>query len=213
LVAPSRHYEIQFKPQDESTMSKLDFNSPKLFGQWVRTTWAGWALGVPCIVVLALAGEAVGLGGVQVLVGAGMGAGVGMMQARALRNVLQTFAPWLWSCVIGLGAPFLATDVAKAIGRPIPYSLEAYVALGGLIVGVWQWLILRSRFHHAAWWILASALGWSLAAGAATIANVQPFRGLLGALLYLAIAAAGGLVLGSVTGLALARRLREKTVG
>ncbi len=194
-------------------MNKLDLNSPKLWGQWVRLTWLGWALGVPCIVVLALAGEAVGIGGVQVLVGAGMGAGVGFMQGRALKNVLAAFAPWFWSCVIGLSAPFLVTDIAKAIGRDVPYSLYVYVALGGLIVGLWQWRLLRSRFHHAGWWVLASALGWSLAAGAAALANAQPLRGIWGALLFLTIAVAGGLILGAVTGLGLARLLREKTAG
>ena len=194
-------------------MNKLDFNSPKLWGQWVRLTWLGWALGVPCIVVFALAGEAVGIGGVQVLVGAGMGAGVGFMQGRALKNILHAFAPWFWSCVAGLGAPFLVLDIANAMGWKIPYALEAYVALGGLIVGVWQWLLLRVRFHNAGWWVLASALGWGLAAGAAALANAQPLRGIWGALLFLAITAAGGLILGAVTGLALARRLREKTNG
>lgn len=192
-------------------MSQLDISSPRLFGQWVRATWAGWALGVPCIIVLALAGEAVGIGGVQVLVGAGMGMGVGIMQGRALKIMLQAFAPWFWSCVIGLSAPFLVMDIAQALGRPIPYSLEAYVALGGLIAGVCQWRLLRSRFHGAGWWVLASALGWGLAALAAAFANTQKLRGIWGALLFLAIAIGGGVILGAVTGLALARLLRVKT--
>ena len=140
-----------------------------------------------------------------------MGSGVGLMQGRALKSVLYAFAPWFWSCVVGLGAPFLATDIAEAIGWKFAYSLQASVALGGLIAGVWQMLILRSRFHNAGWWILASALGWSLAAGAAAVADAQPLRGLLGALAYLAIIAAGGLILGSVTGISLMRLLREET--
>lgn len=193
-------------------MSKLDLNSPHLLGQWIRVTWAGWALGVPCIIALALAGEAVGMGGSQVLVGAGMGAGVGLMQGRALKDVLHAFAPWFWSCIIGLSAPFWVTDIAQAMDRAIPYSLEAYVALGGLIVGVWQWRLLRVRFNQAGWWVLASALGWSLAAVAAALANAQPLRGIWGALLFLAIAVAGGLILGFVTGLALVRLRREEAV-
>lgn len=191
-------------------MSKLDINSPHLLGQWIRVTWVGWALGVPCLIALALAGEAVGIGGSQVLVGAGMGAGVGFMQGRALKDVLHAFAPWFWSCVIGLSAPFLVTDIAKAIGRDLPYSLYVCVALGGLIVGVWQWRLLRGRFNHAGWWVLASTLGWSLAAVAAALANAQPLRGIAGALLFLAIAVAGGLILGSVTGVALVWLRREE---
>jgi hypothetical protein len=191
-------------------MNELDISSHRGFGQWLRATWTGWILGVPFIIVLALAGEAVGIGGVQVFVGAGMGAGVGLMQRRAIRGMLQASARWFWSCVIGLGAPFLTTDIAKAMDWDFPYSLYVCVMLGGLIAGVWQWLLLRSRFHKAGWWVLASALGWSLAAGAAALAEIQPFRGLGGALLYLAITAAGGLILGSVTALALVRLLREK---
>lgn len=192
---------------------KLDINSPQCFGQWTRLTWAGWVLGVPCIIALALMGEAIGIGGAQFLVGTGMGAGVGFMQGRALKNVLQAFAPWFWSCMAGLGAPFLVTDIAKALGRDLPYSLYIYVALGGLLAGIWQWRLLRSRFHHAGWWVLASTLGWSLAAGAAALANAQPLRGIWGALLFLAITAGGGLILGAVTGMALVRLLREKTHG
>jgi len=41
--------------------------------------------------------------------------------------------------------------------------------------------------------------------------DAQPLRGLLGALAYLAIIAAGGLILGSVTGISLMRLLREET--
>ena len=45
---------------------------------WLRATVAGWLLGVPLIVALALLGEAVGVGGAQFLVGVGMGAGLGL---------------------------------------------------------------------------------------------------------------------------------------
>jgi hypothetical protein len=89
-------------------------------------------------------GEAViGIGGVQVLVGLGMGTGVGLLQGRALRAVLGRTGPWAWSSALGLALPFLVTDVAAAAKSGVPYSLPRCVALGGLIVGSWQALLLR----------------------------------------------------------------------
>lgn len=40
-----------------------------LFRAWTRVTLAGWLLGIPSIVVFALAGESVGPGGRQICVG------------------------------------------------------------------------------------------------------------------------------------------------
>ncbi|MET0645331.1 MAG: hypothetical protein ABW208_01845 [Pyrinomonadaceae bacterium] len=186
----------------------------RLIISWVRLTWLGWLLGVPLVVVLALVAEAVGVGGVQAIVGAGMGIGVGLMQGRLIRRLLDRSAAWLCSCAVGLGAPFMLTDVSKAAGWDIPYSLLASIALGGLVVGVWQSLILRSRLRRTGWWVVGSALGWTLAASTSSIAESlqrsQSLRGLWGALAYLGIVAAGGLVLGAVTGICLAWMFRHE---
>lgn len=73
----------------------------KFFLRWVRATWAGWLLGIPLLILLALLGEALGIGGAQVFVGVGIGTGVGVAQARALRRHLASSTPWFWSCVEG----------------------------------------------------------------------------------------------------------------
>src|ERR1041384_7231917 len=132
----------------------------KLFVWWARNTWFGWLLGVPIIIVLALVGEAVGIGGAQALVGAGMGTGIGLMQGRIIRTKLHKSATWIWSCIVGLGLPFLVTDISKVAGWKLPYSLLVLIALGGIIVGGWQALILRSKIRNTGWWIVASAVGW-----------------------------------------------------
>jgi NhaP-type Na+/H+ or K+/H+ antiporter len=164
-----------------------------------------------------LIGEALGLGGVQVLVGVGMGAGLGLLQGRALRGVLHSFAPWFWSCVVGLGAPFLAWDIAQAAGWEFSYSLYVCVTLGGLIAGIWQAFLLRQRWRGTGWWIVGSVAGWTLAAGMAMAADAlsrsRALRGLAGALTYLGMVAGGGLILGLVTGLVLVwLHRREPTV-
>jgi len=187
----------------------------QVLGQWVRATWAGWVLGIPLIIALALVGEADGIGGAQVLIGVGMGAGMGLMQRRAIRDVLHSSAPWLWSCVVGLGLPFLATDIAKAAGWNFPYSLFICVALGGLIVGVWQAFLLRPHVQNAGLWVVGSVAGWTMssgmAAGADTLSRSHSIRGIWGALAYLGIVAGGGgLILGLITGISLVRMLRHK---
>ena len=34
------------------------------------------------------------------------------------------------------------------------------VALGGTVLGVPQWLVLRRQVARASWWVLASTVGW-----------------------------------------------------
>jgi hypothetical protein len=174
----------------------------------------GWLLGIPFIIVLALIGEVIGLGGMQVIVGAGMGLGIGLMQGRVVRGLINKAAPWIWSCVIGLAIPFLLIDVSKIFGFDLPYSLQYSIALGGLIAGLWQALLLRSRFHQTWSWVAMSALGWTLAAGTAAMADyiskLRLLHGIWGALAFLGIVAVGGLVLGLVTVVSLAWMLRYK---
>lgn len=184
-------------------------SNPLTAGRWVRATWGGWLLGVPFIVVFALAGELVGIGGAQWLVGAGMGAGLGLMQARALRGVIQRPSAWFWSCVGGLTAPFLAIDLANLAGHPFSWPVYPAVVAAGLVVGGWQARILRQRFEGSWIWVAASVAGWTLAGGAVALADLLPLgrslRGLPGAFAFLGTVAVGGLLLGLVTGIALAR--------
>jgi hypothetical protein len=179
-----------------------------LLVSWIRATWLGWLLGIPIIIALALIGEAVHIGGVQFLVGAGMGTGIGLMQGLVVRRILHKSFQWICACIVGLAAPFLLTDISKLVGWNLPYSLPVAIGLGGLIIGTWQALILRSRFRQTGWWIVASILGWTLAAGTSAIADSLPrthaIRGIWGAVVYLGLVAVGGLILGIVTGLCLA---------
>lgn len=187
----------------------------KLIISWIRLTWLGWLLGVPIITVLALIGEAVGIGGSQSLVGVGMGTGIGLMQGRVIRRLLHKSAWWVLSSIIGLGVPFLVTDISKFAGWNIPYSLFASIAIGGLIVGCWQSVLLRSRFDKTKLWVVGSLLGWTLAAlppaKADSILRSHSIRGIWGALAYLGFVAGGGLILGAVTGIFLAWIARNES--
>ena len=187
-------------------------NQPLL--QWMRATFVGWILGIPLIIVLALVAEAAGIGGAQVIVGIGMGAGVGLMQGRIMRTMLAKLGPWFWSSVVGLGLPFLAADIANVVRWDFPYSIYVFVILGGLIVGILQAFILSSHFQNTGWWVVGSVAGWSMASAtvafADTLSRAHSLRGIWGALAYLATVAAGGLVLGIVTGISLVVMLRNR---
>jgi hypothetical protein len=116
---------------------------------------------------------------------------------------------------VGLALPFLIADVGTRIGWHSLYSLQWCVAAGGLIVGGWQALLLRPRVTGVVWWVAGSAVGWSLAAATAALADHfgrgGSLRGVAGAAAYLGIVVAGGLVLGIVTGLAM-RRLAPRPI-
>ena len=135
------------------------------------------------------------------------------MQALALRRILDRPVWWFVSSTVGLALPFLVTDLARSLGRHPTYSLLGSVAVGGIIVGVWQSRLLRSALPRSGLWAALCSAGWLVAAILAAAADTE-FRshrvaGIAGALLYLGIIAAGGLALGFITA-PLAVRMRTK---
>jgi hypothetical protein len=95
--------------------------------------------------------------------------------------------------------------------------VQLAVAFGGIVAGFRQAYLLRAHKLRSEWWILISGVGWMLAAlssGAAdALGRAHFIRGLAGAIVYLGLTAAGGLVLGATTGVVLVRLLRAPTVG
>lgn len=188
--------------------------SRSMWRRWLFATWLGWLVGVPCVVASAAFAKTLGIGAAQVFVGAGIGAGVGFVQARALRGELRWPRRWFCACVVGLAAPFLAGDVARGLGLALPFSLHASVAVGAVVAGVWQARLLDLRGRHAAAWVIASTLGWALAAGSVDLAGVVPsVPGVAAVAQYLAIVGAGGAVLGAVLATARVAILRGATGG
>ncbi len=88
------------------------------------------------------------------------------LQYIILRRYLPKMGWWLvatglgWLSVWGIMQKFnyfgsvLFTDL----------GLLLFFPLIGTLIGFFQWLLLRRRIKQAAWWILASMLGWGLAA-------------------------------------------------
>lgn len=187
----------------------------RLFESWLRATVIGWGVGFLLVIAGAiLADIIVGEdGGAQFMVGTGMGAGVGYMQARQARQWLGAAWPWMVASTLGIGGPFIVSDLATALQVALPFSLPLYILVGSAVAGCLQWRLLHARFAGAIWWLPASIVGWGLVAGVislndALLGGPSP----LGAVLLLIAILAGGFIVGTVTGATLAWKLRQSSV-
>jgi hypothetical protein len=182
----------------------------RVVARWAAATFLGWVIGFFLMLGLVGLGEAVGAGASQAPLGLGMGLGVGLLQARfvALWMGARRRA-WIVATSLGLAAPFLLSDLADLGGLGLPYWLPAYVGAGGLTAGLAQALVLRAapsaRPMRIGIWIVASIVGWSLAASTVAVndAYLPRIPGLFGALLYVAVVLLGGIALGLVGGAAM----------
>jgi len=174
-----------------------------LFRRWLWANFVGWLLGFVFLMIGAMSmAVLLGLENVQYYLGIGMGAGIGWAQTRAAVPLLGAPARWGWACVVGMGVPFVLSDVVRGVWGGLEYIPALYlnVAVGGLLVGLLQRPMLRAYGGRSGWWVPACVVGWVLAA--ATV----PFFGFSGgwrALIAVAAILAGGVILGAVTGGAL----------
>ena len=89
-----------------------------------------------------------------------IGAGLGTMQWLVLRNLFSQAGWWIVAstvggAIVGMGAASLSSE--------IELSLIIAYGLGGAILGILQWIVLRRQTSRAWLWILASPLGWAIA--------------------------------------------------
>jgi hypothetical protein len=174
----------------------------------ITATALGWAMGIAIGVGLIILVESLGVQSVQTPLVLGVALGVSTQQMRALRPVLAGGArQWILLSCIGLAAPFAVVDIAALAGYALPYSLVGFVCVGGVAAAVLQWSMLRRRVHHAVAWLVGAPLGCFGAASTVWLnERVLPKTpGLAGAVQYLAIIMAGGVVFGIVTAVAVAR--------
>jgi hypothetical protein len=177
-------------------------------GRLLVLTPLGWALGIVAGIVLILLVESIGIRGMQTPLVLGVALGLATQQFRALRPVLGAArGRWLLASCLGLAAPFALADAATLAGRPHPYDLTGFVVLGGVAASVLQWGILRTAVRRSGSWLLASPLGYVAAASTVWLnERVLPKTpGLVGAFQYLAVIAAGGVLLGAFTAVAASR--------
>ena len=101
---------------------------------------------------------------------------MGFLQYLLLRRHLQRMGWWVAVTTLGLlltllSGKFLFSPFYAAFGSAIWLRILTTALMGGAL-GLVQWLVLRQRVNHAAWWILANLLGWAIVGwGAATLSN------------------------------------------
>lgn len=82
---------------------------------------------------------------------------IGLLQWLILRRYLSASRWWIVSVSAGVGLMHFITD-----GFENARDLSIAVLLGGLVVGVLQWLLLRQHFQQSGWWIVATVASWYL---------------------------------------------------
>lgn len=139
----------------------VDFSLKK----WTLNTIYGWLLGFVVIINLAFASDALGIGNSQFFVGTGIATGVGYMQNRIMRSRLKIGWSWMWMTILGMTISFVFFDFGQNISNIIPaFNLQLSVAVGGIIVGVLQYLVLKANsINGSYWWIFVSSIGWASA--------------------------------------------------
>ena len=88
------------------------------------------------------------------------------LQYILLRRYLPKMGWWMVATGLGWLSVWIVMQTIDFFGSVFLSNLELILVfpLIGTLIGFFQWLLLRRRITQAAWWILASALGWGLAA-------------------------------------------------
>jgi hypothetical protein len=196
--------------------------------RWTLVTSAGWFAGFFGGFVLAGAFEPIlGTGPLQstagyAFLGLCLGAGVGLMQWLVLRKCIAATSWWVLAGAIGMsvaggagyGVAVLIFGYSEGLedlgsgAAVVGWALAA--AFGGAVTGLLQRGALSRHLRRPGRWVPASAVGWALSIaafgsmgvlGTHLVAEGAP----VGAGWFFAGLIAGGLVLGVVTGAALAR--------
>ena len=106
-----------------------------------------------------------------------LGLVTGFLQYLLLRRHLPRIGWWIAGTTLGW---LLGLIADRVLYRTLYGTLDVsaiwfetlMTALAGGAMGLAQWLVLRQRVRHAAWWILANVLSWGVVGwGAATLSN------------------------------------------
>lgn len=175
------------------------------FARWIRASFIGWFIGILLILALAIGFDSIGIEHLQFFMGIGMGIGVGYMQWKVLKKAIGIEKNWVWTSIVGLGAPMLLLDLLKmfsnlSLGN---YHLPLSIGLGGICIGLLQHKILAAHSSKSGQWIPGCALGWT--AAIALVWGVDYTKhisshNLTLFFLNIALILGGGIVLGLITG-------------
>lgn len=182
----------------------LGFAIPALTGA------LAWAWGVPDRLTI----------GLLIVAGLGEGAVLGFAQWLVLRRYLGGVRgrDWVLATALAAGVAWVIGMIPSNIGDLSALDqrlLISLVVLGAviflLVMGSAQWLVLRRHLLRAAWWIPANMLAWPLGVAVPVVAlSLLPDTStpLLSGIVGVASGMLMGLVVGTITGIALVNLLR-----
>ena len=207
----------------------------RITGSWLRRDrWTLWEWWVLATVVGGLTGMGIAgitsaiagnLGTVSTVtlshaVGALEGMALGFSQWLVLRRYIKHFGWWILATGLGaivgwlIGLKFIVVLALIFFDRqlftPLSFALlEAVFFLGawiGAVLGIAQWLVLRTYVRNGIMWVFANALAWGVGLLVILIGATLTKPGDLNietALIGVATGATTGVVVGSITGIAL----------
>jgi len=116
-----------------------------------------------------------------------LGLVTGFLQYLLLRRHLQRIGWWIAATTLGwslglIGGRVLYRTLYGTLDVGAIWFETLVTALAGGAMGLAQWLVLRQRVRHAAWWILANVLSWGIVGwGTSTLSNqmVIPAMGIV----------------------------------
>ena len=141
---------------------------------WVIATNAGWFPGIALGTLMGrgLADKVTAEvgpvfdGAIVATVTAGVASTLfGVMQSLVLRRHVPRTGGWVaatflgWSVGIFVASVLAGTFIPEVQGFRL-FVFMAFVA--GAVVGWPQWMVIRSHFRRAGWWIPISAVGWAI---------------------------------------------------
>lgn len=134
------------------------FAGIRLVLEWAVGTAVGSFLALPIAqVFLVETGGAARVSADELLVGGALGLLSGTGQWLVLRSRLARSGRWIPSSLIGgVVVGFVADRLGDQAG-----SLGAFGAYG-IILGAFQWTVLKGRLRSAGTWVLASGTAWAL---------------------------------------------------
>jgi FtsH-binding integral membrane protein len=133
----------------------------------------------------------------------GGGLAIGAAQWVVTTRRFGANAWWILAYGLGWSAGLWCGFEFGFVGLPHPFWMGG---VGGAFVGVMQWLTLRNHLRRAAWWIAASVASAVVACWLGVVlGNAAYTRDISEPNAYLIGAAACGVVIGSLTSLALRR--------
>ena len=123
----------------------------------------------------------------------------GVLQWLVLRRLVADTGSWVLASVAAVAVIGVLAFGLGLINRDVGWVLG--VAIGWIVIGVLQWLLLREQVAGAGWWVLANTLGLIVAVpvvGFVSWAAGAPVDSPVGGLLrWLAFGAAYGAITGA----------------